>query len=1002
MHTGVEILKKILYDFALKDLSINWGKSITAENGLLHKIRRITVPLIERLSKGENIEQIFEEYTIYYDEIYQLVEHSQEIKATLNYIPDFQIFFERMESLLWEVPVKFKEEQRAERFYVQQGDPYNMRILKPVKNTIYRISILPLKSLNRVRLLFKKQPRPIKFWPHTVKYQSLLRYHFQYQFLLDLERYRNKLNERLMLTIHNTWQSINSSLPDEYQYLDRKGLNLLKIAQDLEKVMDEMERNLEVLIHNLNSELTNLINERILYFEHDYLLAGTSEYANRKLNGKKIYKNIKKAESIWDNNTQGWGNTYYAIIDDWKGDLEIYKLRNRLIRETFRIGKLQDQDEYRFRDEFKSIDLIFNEALDNLKSREQNLKKSLLETKYLITKKLSNDLIPSISEKISAKNLSGLLNLLENTVESSLQMLSESHVIVKAEIYGKPLKSSELESISVADLTAYELLPKLKETFTDVRNQFFVKLAEINELIFDLDNIVVFGIETADSNAEDPKSDPADSLKLAFEGIERAKNKLGQINSNVQSIYVKSYNAIFKAVEEFNDQLKGFTDNENVLSLKVRIVKSRAIEQSKALRKEFRVKVLNGLKIAGTYSIQYIGKLYAGFTKYRMMFLLTAPKPVLSREISDFLAYSNKKIDELPLLYKNLYKIQPIRDTELFVGRTEELEKLRKAYQNWIGGNYAATAVIGEKWGGTTSLISNFIATTEFHYKIFRIGFTQRILDDSELVLRISRESGQNETRDLENLIESLNGLPAKRIIILEDIQKIYLRRVDGFSCLRTLFQLINSTNKNIFWLASCTIYAWNFLDNALSIHDYFSHIIFIGKLKEQEIVDIIKKRNRISGLHVIFEPDDNKVLKKKLKGLPDEEQQVHLRKSYFDDLGSFSESNISLALIFWLLSTREITENKLIIGHFEKPDLSFVNVLSADRVMTLLALILHDGLNETELAKVNHITHEEAKFLVMMLLEDGIIYKENGSYLVNPLIYRNVIKHLQSKNLIH
>jgi hypothetical protein len=227
------------------------------------------------------------------------------------------------------------------------------------------------------------------------------------------------------------------------------------------------------------------------------------------------------------------------------------------------------------------------------------------------------------------------------------------------------------------------------------------------------------------------------------------------------------------------------------------------------------------------------------------------------------------------------------------------------------------------------------------------------------------------------------------------------MRKVNGFQSLIVLFKLINNTNKNIFWLASCTVYAWNYLKNAISIHDYFSHIILMEKLSEQEIVEIIKRRNRISGLNVIFESDNNRNIRKKIKGLTEEQQQILLQKAYFDELSGFSESNISLALIFWLLSTKKITENKLIIGHFEKPDLSFVKVISMERVLTLLALILHDGLSESELSDVNNITIDEAKLTVLMLLEDGVIYRENKNYLVNPLIYRNVIKLLMNKNLI-
>jgi hypothetical protein len=337
----------------------------------------------------------------------------------------------------------------------------------------------------------------------------------------------------------------------------------------------------------------------------------------------------------------------------------------------------------------------------------------------------------------------------------------------------------------------------------------------------------------------------------------------------------------------------------------------------------------------------------------------------------------------------------------MFVGRENELIKLKTAYDNWKTGNYSSTALIGEKWGGMTSLISNFIANNQFGFKIYRISFADRIYDESQFIRMIGKEIGIDNLNNLSDLINALNGLPSRRIIIIEDIQKMFLRSVSGFGGLKSLFKILVDTNKNIFWLISCTIYAWNYLKEAIFIDDYFSNIIIMEKLSEDQVIEIIRKRNRISGLSIVFESDESKVNGKKLKGLSAEEQQLLLFKKYFKELTDFSESNISLALLFWLLSTKEITDNQLIIGYFQKPDLSFVKVMNMDRILVLMSLILHDGITESELSKVNNITLEEAKLKLIMLLEDGLVYIQNERYLVNPLIYRNVIKLLNSKNLI-
>jgi hypothetical protein len=170
------------------------------------------------------------------------------------------------------------------------------------------------------------------------------------------------------------------------------------------------------------------------------------------------------------------GNTFYAIYDDWKSDLEMYILRNKILTETYMIGRMQNSDEYRFRNELNSIKQVFKDAFAKLKGPETNLRKAFLETKYFISKNLNKSILPSFTEKISSKNLSGLISKLENDIEMSLEVLSDSRVVVKSENYIRPLKSYELESISISDLTSFEMLPKLRGNFSNIKNSLLPSL----------------------------------------------------------------------------------------------------------------------------------------------------------------------------------------------------------------------------------------------------------------------------------------------------------------------------------------------------------------------------------------------------------------------------------------------------------------------------------------------------------------------------------------------
>ena len=70
---------------------------------------------------------------------------------------------------------------------------------------------------------------------------------------------------------------------------------------------------------------------------------------------------------------------------------------------------------------------------------------------------------------------------------------------------------------------------------------------------------------------------------------------------------------------------------------------------------------------------------------------------------------SLQKINNLPIVYQQLYKIQPLKEMSLFTGREKELKQLLHAYASWKEGKYAPTVIIGEKWSGHTTLINYFI-----------------------------------------------------------------------------------------------------------------------------------------------------------------------------------------------------------------------------------------------------------------------------------------------------
>jgi hypothetical protein len=323
------------------------------------------------------------------------------------------------------------------------------------------------------------------------------------------------------------------------------------------------------------------------------------------------------------------------------------------------------------------------------------------------------------------------------------------------------------------------------------------------------------------------------------------------------------------------------------------------------------------------------------------------------------------------------------------------------AFDNWLNNGYSPLALIGEKGAGASTALNIFQKRTVGH-QFFRIRNNGQIFDVDTFVQHISRGLGMENIRDFEALKDHLVELPQRSIIILEDIQRYFLRTVHGFSVLKKIFELISATNQNILWLTSCTIYAWLYLDRVISISAYFGFLVTLDDMDDEDIQKVIDQRHRISGFQIRYLPNKLQLKNRKLMHMTEEKRQDYLSKSYQSSLARFARGNISLALVHWIRSTIEIQEKTVEISSIYEPDDIFFEYLPIDHVLTLHVLLIHDGLSVEHLSIVLNKDLEETQRILFQLFDDGILDRNKDIYFLNPLIYRLVVNFLKLKNFLH
>jgi hypothetical protein len=262
---------------------------------------------------------------------------------------------------------------------------------------------------------------------------------------------------------------------------------------------------------------------------------------------------------------------------------------------------------------------------------------------------------------------------------------------------------------------------------------------------------------------------------------------------------------------------------------------------------------------------------------------------------------------------------------------------------------------------------------------------------------------GVKKATDFNDLLKMIKLQGLKKVIILENIQNIFLRVIDGFQGLEKLLLFISQSSRQIFWIVTCTLYSWQYLDKVLHVSKYFHKTIQLGDMPEDQVREIILKRHRVSGFEIKYAVPPDILSSRKFKKLPSEnKKQEYLQDLFFRDLNDLSSGNISVAMLFWQRAIREVLPDKLIVNPIINIDFSFLYQLSYEELFTLTALMQHEILNVEQHASIFHQNKTKSALMLNKLLNNGIIIQHSNGYHIHPFLYRAIVRTLKSKNILY
>ncbi|MCY1633541.1 hypothetical protein [Marinifilum sp. D737] len=903
---------------------------------------------------------------------------NDEFKVLLAEVYDYILTFPEQE-------LKF---QGIERYQVKSKDSLKIKILKVLKRIRLKGNWFKVWLLNLMRRIARKSALNYATGTQNILHRQLAEYVFVQQFYSKFLRILSEVLEQR--------EEIFLELKSIDQAITRNVFTNEKIIQEEfnDRIISVHEKYKSILKY-----LENFFNEVMQVLQTDFEslkpLVDTVEFPLSKISESALKSNSVELDQAMNLLFEKYNVRVSSIFDHWR---LIHRVRRfafdtqKSFQKTNNSIALQFKEHFRENDQktFELLKYTTNSFKDNeIDSRvvEQNLNVELLQNH-----------IPFYLNQILKLNVIEKIDILNTGIQNSISSINEPFYLpLKTKLEKvksrKQLRKLNLDEIIEGWTVEYVDNPLNQENkrLINFQNDTLVFLNELS-------GIIEYTNEYLKANVDVDQSQHINEFK---QGIERAKNKANERINNCNAFSMEIQKGLSLICLELIKEIILSISPEQLKAKHLQMYRKRVLADVKRKSYAYLNLVSENGKEYYLKLITILKQVRSKYSSYKEVLGLSVSDTTINSEMSNYLSETEAAIEKLPLMYQRLFSITPVENAKFRIERPFVVQQLEKAYSNWTAGKFAPTCLVGETGSGLTSLVNEFIEKFGHQYPVIRINPEEKIKNETEFVQLITKALDKPELKSCEEIIEFLSSSNSRRIIILENVHKLHIRKMGGFNLLFTLFQLISETNSKVYWLNTCLFYTYKYLDYSIGFSNYYAHIEKLDKLTNEQVTESIINRHKYSGYKLYFLPPENFSPKRSFKKLTEPQQQAILQEDYFKRLFNYAQNNLSLALLFWMRSIVSV-ENNTFNMQFKNLNLFFVNSLNASQLATLYAMVLHGRMSISDHMEVFDLTEKESSNQLMVFVDDGILVKKENDYSINPLIYRQVINHLSSLNYIH
>jgi hypothetical protein len=352
---------------------------------------------------------------------------------------------------------------------------------------------------------------------------------------------------------------------------------------------------------------------------------------------------------------------------------------------------------------------------------------------------------------------------------------------------------------------------------------------------------------------------------------------------------------------------------------------------------------------------------------------------------------------DLPTLYRRLFRLQPVEDPRFLIGRQAELAALEEARHWWEEGKSVSVLVVGARGSGKTSLLNCAAATMFQSADPLRGQFIERLTREEQLHGFLRTFVGVPDGDDLREALTS-----CRRVLMVEELERTFLRHMNGFEALRALLRLVSQSWKSTLWIFAINQAAYEFLNATAELGRYFTHRINATSVNLEHLRSAILMRHNLSGLRLQFAAPGQNSAGAGRQNYVGSEQDVS--EQFFDALYRESDGIFRAAFESWQRHIERVEGGVLYMRHPTRPDYQPLTAqLTLPDSFLLQSIFLHGMLSVEDAAQVLGIPAEQGRSQTDRLLALGILEPEPGApaLRIRPEAGQMVRDHLHRQNLL-